>query len=217
MADPTSRFTGYVADTRESRRIHHRIRYQVYCERKGFEDNHVIRRSGLERDAYDGHAIPFIFRDEPSGCWRGAARLVVRGTTRLPMEALGAVNARQLDRYADGTVAEISRLSALPSSTRTGHGRGGLLIASIGTLLSYADHFGIHTLFFLITPGLARVLARCGVPFRPCGRSIHHRGERRVFMGEVHPALAGFAAEHCMAEFRCYSRMHTELPQALQA
>ncbi|UEX77367.1 acyl-homoserine-lactone synthase [Sediminicurvatus halobius] len=190
---PRGGFSGYLADTRESRQIHYRIRYQVYCERKGFEDNAVLRKRGLERDAYDGHALPFIFRDEHDERWRGTARLVIRGASRLPIEEMGALPGDFCSQHAPGSVAELSRVAALTPPTSHGHGRWELLKTTLGSVLVCAQQFGIGELLFLITPSLARVVRGLGIPMRPVGHPVRHRGERRAFASCVPEALESLA------------------------
>lgn len=207
IISPTPAFSGYLADTRESRRIHYRIRYQVYCERKGFEDNAVLRKRGLERDAYDEHALPFIFRDEHDGHWRGTARLVIRGATPLPVEASGALPDRFCAGYAPGSVAELSRLAALTPPTRHGRDRWALLRATLGSVLSCAEWFGIEELLFLTVPSLARVINRMGIPIEPVGQPIEHRGVRQAFVGQVKTALTTLVGHGIEPAFESYSRL----------
>lgn len=198
-------FTGYLADTRESRRIHYRIRYQVYCERKGFEDNAVLRKRGLERDAFDGHALPFIMRDEREGHWRGTARLVIRGNAGLPVEGTGALPAGFCDQYAPGSLGEVSRLAALTPRTEPRGDRWAMLKATLGTVLTCADTFRLEHVLFLITPALARVVQRIGIPMVQAGEPIEHRGERRVYLSRVALALDALEAAGVTPQFEHYS------------
>lgn len=217
IAGPIPAFSGYLADTRESRRIHHRIRYQVYCERKGFEDNALLRKRGLERDAYDEHALPFIFRDECDGRWRGTARLVIRGAMPLPVETCGALPERFCARYAPGSVAELSRLAALTPPRRHGRDRWALLRATLGSVLSCAEWFGIDELLFLTTPSLARVVSRMGIQMEPVGQPVEHRGERRAFVGQVGAALTTLVAQDIEPAFEAYSRLGATSEERLLA
>jgi len=198
-------FSGYLADTRESRRIHYRIRYQVYCERKGFEDNALLRKRGLERDAYDGHALPFIMRDDHDGQWRGTARLVIRGTTHLPMENTSALPPRFCEGYGAGRLAEVSRLAALTPPSLPGRDRWSLLKATLGSILTCAEQFGLEDVLFLITVGLARVVQRLGIPMTAVGTPVHHRGERQAFLSAVTDALNSLREAGVQPDYGLYS------------
>ncbi|TQE98771.1 MAG: GNAT family N-acetyltransferase, partial [Spiribacter salinus] len=201
----TQRFTGYLADTRESRRIHYRIRYQVYCERKGFEDNAVLRKRGLERDAYDGHAVPFIFHDEHEGRWRGTARLVVRGSQPLPVEMTSALPSGYCEGYKPGTLGEVSRLASVSPATCTGRERWALLISTLGSVLTCAYDFGLRDVLFLVTPGLARIVSKLDIPMAPIGRAVQHRGRRQAFISPVSEALDSVRQAGADEGYKLYS------------
>lgn len=186
----TQRFTGYLADTRESRRIHYRIRYQVYCERKGFEDNPVLRKRGLERDAFDGHALPFIIWDHSIGRWRGVARLILGTPDALPVSQLRALDEDIQSSLPTEPMAELSRLAAIRYPQEFGATRWALLNATFATVFSAARRFQIDRLVFLAAPSLARVLSSLGFSFTSCGPYIRHRGRRRAYIGDINQALA---------------------------
>ncbi|TQE98215.1 MAG: GNAT family N-acetyltransferase [Spiribacter salinus] len=211
------RFTGYLADTRESRRIHYRIRYKVYCERKGFEDNALLRKRGLERDAFDGHALPFIFRDEQDGQWRGTARLIIRGSERLPLEITGALPADFCEGYPPGTIGEVSRLAALGPVSPQGQNRWTLLTTTLGTVLACAGQFGMTDLLFMITPGLARVVRTLGIPMTPVGAPVHHKGRRQGYVSPVADALASVRAIGARDAFGLYSELGGQEPVGMLA
>ena len=104
-----------VADTRETRRIHHRIRYQVYCLETAYEDPNA-HPGGVERDEWDDHAIPFLVRHGPSGQWVGAMRLVPSVGGRLPLYDLVGTGAEG-DQFKTERAWEISRV-CIPSAYR---------------------------------------------------------------------------------------------------
>ena len=79
------RYEAVVADTPVARRIHHRIRYQVYCLEHGYEDP-ARYPDGEERDDWDQHSVHFIVRDRLSGEWIGAMRLIKPVEGRLPIQ-----------------------------------------------------------------------------------------------------------------------------------
>ncbi|MCG5512184.1 GNAT family N-acyltransferase [Ectothiorhodospira shaposhnikovii] len=104
-----------VADTRETRRIHHRIRYQVYCLETGYEDPHAYP-DGLERDEWDEHAIPFLVRHRPTEQWIGTMRLIPSMERGLPFFSLLSPEA-EVDRFKAERAYEISRV-CIPSVYR---------------------------------------------------------------------------------------------------
>ena len=104
-----------VADSKEMRRMHHRIRYQVYCLETGYEDPGAFP-NGMEEDEWDGHSIPFLVRHRPSGRWVGTMRLVPSVEGRLPVFGLLGADP-QHDDLSDGGMWEISRV-CIPSAYR---------------------------------------------------------------------------------------------------
>ncbi|AHK80773.1 hypothetical protein M911_13930 [Ectothiorhodospira haloalkaliphila] len=104
-----------VADTREMRRIHHRLRYQVYCLETGYEDPAAFP-DGMERDEWDEYSIPFLVRHRPSGEWIGTMRLIPSLDGRLPIFNLMGC-APGADHAGGAGAWEISRV-CIPSVYR---------------------------------------------------------------------------------------------------
>lgn len=88
-----SNYEVYLANTADSKRIHFKIRYQVYCEDKHFES--VSRfPDGQEKDEYDENdAVHFIVKHIPSQKWVAAMRLVRNERCELPIEGKCAIQA----------------------------------------------------------------------------------------------------------------------------
>ncbi|WP_200373339.1 PEP-CTERM/exosortase system-associated acyltransferase [Thiocystis violacea] len=81
---PGRHFSFSRADREEDIASTYRIRYQVYCLERGFLDaSHYPE--GLERDAFDAHAVPILARHE-QGEPAGTARLVMPSALGFPLE-----------------------------------------------------------------------------------------------------------------------------------
>lgn len=110
MGSP-GRIRTYLARSEAARRIHYRLRYEVYCRETGFEpaEQHP---EGIERDAYDEHAEHFLISHEgrpPETRWVGAMRLILPGKRPLPT----TTNCRlfpEVEADADVPAVEVSRL-----------------------------------------------------------------------------------------------------------
>lgn len=113
MFDET--YEAVIADTPLGRRIHHRIRYAVYCLETGFE-RPDLHPDGEERDPWDAHSVHLLVRHRGSGHWVGAMRLIrpVSGGI-LPIHSLSDA---PLDAAIDHNVAEVSRLCILGEHRR---------------------------------------------------------------------------------------------------
>ena len=101
-----------VADTPAARRIHHQIRYQVYCVEHGYEDpaRHPDRE---ERDEWDAHAVHFLVRERASGEWIGAMRLVKPVDGVLPIQRAAKLRPGCGPAEGDGKAWELSRTCVL--------------------------------------------------------------------------------------------------------
>ena len=85
-----------------------RLRYQIYCLERGFEEgaNHPDRR---ETDEFDAHSIHFLARDE-SGVAVGTSRLVKDSALGLPLESQWNISSA-LPGVPRSKCIEVSRMS----------------------------------------------------------------------------------------------------------
>ena len=185
---PKRQYAVYIADTGLARNIHHHLRYRVYCERKGYEKP-VDAGVPEERDSHDPFATHFIVRNGAAKTWQGTARLIMNTRTQLPVQRMGALYPWVEKKFLSSPVAEVSRLAALRSACPWSPSSRHLLQATITGLLDYGRLRNIEHLFFLISPGLARILSRIGIPMEVCGPLVEHRGQRRAFSAPVAQAI----------------------------
>jgi N-acyl amino acid synthase of PEP-CTERM/exosortase system len=187
-ADHPSVFVA-LADTPASKRLHHRLRYQVYCQKLAYEDPARFP-DGEERDHYDEHAVQFVAYDRRRGDWAGTLRLVRPGPAGLPMTSVtGLASAiKQLAKLE--RVLEISRMCVNAPSPSAESGRQGdtadatlrtaplVFFSLVRASVAYAFQAGISHLAFLTTPSLLRLLRRLGIQHMPAGDPCMHRGLR---------------------------------------
>ncbi|WP_018144838.1 MULTISPECIES: acyl-homoserine-lactone synthase [unclassified Thioalkalivibrio] len=170
--DSPGRIRTYLARSEAARRIHYRLRYEVYCRETGFEpaEQHP---EGIERDAYDEHAEHFLISHEgrpPETRWVGAMRLILPGKRPLPT----TTNCRlfpEVEADADVPAVEVSRLIVRGASPE-------VLYHLCQASQEYARRHGYLRMFFLVRPALARLLRCHGLPVEVCGSPHRHRGTR---------------------------------------
>lgn len=197
------------AQDAESKCAAFRLRYNVYCLERGFED--VSRfPERMERDAYDHYACHALVRTRGlDGAPVGASRLVLDRAAQgaLPIEDHGSTSvAKQLAHVRETTgcrLAEVSRLAvtrelpqrfrlpAAPARVRSQHVTLGL----VALLFQQSWQHGITHWAALMEPGLIRVLARLGLHFYPIGTMIEHRGARQPVMAAVSDLWEGMQEE----------------------
>jgi N-acyl amino acid synthase of PEP-CTERM/exosortase system len=191
------------ADTPFGVALHQRIRYQVFCLDRGFEDPNAFS-TAKETDAWDDRSAHFIVQNKRTGQWVAATRLVLprKGRT-LPIDELGALNRRLLP-YDDLPVAEISRFciirgrSVLTTETGTelhpnsleawGIGPVGksqqfeVTIGMIRTMVIFTLKRGLTHCVFVVTEAFARLLRKLGLNLTQVGQAIDHRGMRTPYV-----------------------------------
>lgn len=185
-----------------------RIRYDVYCDELGWEEQDRYP-DGREMDEYDRHAFHCLLLHKPSATYAGCVRLV-----HLPRDEPGIVLPFEdacagrlypeadaiFQRGRDG-VGEISRLAVrsrfrrrenehhapegqLPDPEGPRDPRRKTPPISMGLYLAAACSgltTGKHGVFALMEPKLARRLRGFGIHFHQVGDGIEHRGLRAPF------------------------------------
>ena len=190
------------ANSRELLDAVFRLRFQVYCVERGFEDA-AAHPDGRERDEHDARSRHFVVLYRPARTRAstpvGTVRLILphRGTDLPVLNLLSPSDRRRLDLPLAST-AEISRV-AVPRTFRKRlksdlsrhpdqalRGRGSVrealnllnfwLIRAVGTMT--ADE-GITHFLAVMEPPLLRLLRRLGIEFHPIGGMVEHHGLRQ--------------------------------------
>lgn len=194
-------FETILADTEAARRIHHRIRYRVFCEETGYEDEHAFP-DDEEFDQWDRHAVPFLVRARRSGEWVGTLRLILPRAS-LPSEQLCMLDRGAIAKIKPFEVAEISRLCVLPSFrnrhhapatgcsiTRRQQRESEITLGLLRAAAAYSQARQIRYWYVLTTGGLARLMSRLLLPLHPIGSGIEHRGKRYPFLAHIEKSRA---------------------------
>jgi N-acyl amino acid synthase of PEP-CTERM/exosortase system len=192
-----------------------RIRHQVYCEELKYEPLRPDRR---ETDEYDAHSLHCLIRSVKTGEFVGCTRLVLcrPGDPHYPLPfertCVQTLDRSILDPQALSRqrIAEVSRL-AVVSRFRTRRGEkdspAPLSDESFGAGINprfpyipvalylatteLAALHGIHTMFLLTEPRLARHFAKLGVNIIQIGDEVEHRGTRVPSVVNVHKIIDG--------------------------
>ena len=195
-------FEGKWANTPELLSEAQRIRYQVYCVEKPFE-NPAEHPDGRERDEFDSHSVHGLLVNAVSKAPVGTVRLVMH----RPGAPGGSLPIHRLCRHPDvhnssvlplATTAETSRF-AISKVFRRGteclsFGRtdqweeiprdasrliSHITVGLIAIALQLAMAHGITHICAVMEPALLRLLSRFGVHFRPLGAQVEWHGWRQ--------------------------------------
>lgn len=200
-----------MADTPAMREECFRIRYDVYCVERRFEDA-LDRPARLERDTYDDHSVHALLIDRVSEVPIGTIRLILNkpGSTigSLPFHALcdhpQVHDARALPPTAMGEVSRFAisklrsqiafggeALAPLSKSVQTTYiGLGLLRMAVEMATLNNVDY-----LCAVMEPSLLRMFARCGVHFTHIGPLVAYHGLRQPCYVDVRTLVDRIRAE----------------------
>jgi N-acyl amino acid synthase of PEP-CTERM/exosortase system len=177
-----------------------RLRYQVYCLERGFEDvgDHP---DGREQDGDDARSLHFLVFDRATGCAMGTVRLILplAGDELPALGLIGANERRRLDLPLAAT-AEISRFAIAKTFRRPleagwcqAHGlavrAGGsdqpapppplVTFGLIQAVLMMTLAGDITHIVAMMEPALLRLLRRLGIEFHPIGGPVQHHGLRQ--------------------------------------
>jgi N-acyl amino acid synthase of PEP-CTERM/exosortase system len=226
-------FEVFLADTLESKQIYYNLRYQVYCEERGFEDKDKFPDQ-MEYDKWDDNAVHFLVRHIGSGCWLGGLRLVHHVNSSLPFEEWSKPyqDITPIDRHVS---VEMSRLCIIKEARRFASRRfapHGLPDEESGNVRSlynfksqsrslmwgliragglYSAQSNIEDWYFVVAPALACVLGKGGLDLNQIGDPCEHRGLRTPYRLAVDNVLANplWAADY-QRGFRSYSALLEE-------
>jgi N-acyl-L-homoserine lactone synthetase len=213
------------ADTESARSIHYRMRYQVYCLERGYEDPDAYPE-GEERDEWDGDAAHFIVRHRPTGEWLATLRLVLPKAGRLPLNGHCRLPHQIRSRAPVTHAGEISRLCIWPAGRRLAasvpSAGGELLTALLRAALDYSLERGLRYWYFLISPGLARMVRRLCISLTPAGDACELRGRRIPYVADIEDSLRNATDPlldrlQRMPGYRRYSELFGEVAGDLSA
>ncbi len=191
------------ADTPFGIALHQRIRYQVFCLDRGFEDPGAFS-TAQETDAWDDQSAHFIVQNKSTQQWVAATRIVLPKRGRpLPVDTLGAFDRRCLDDQ-HAAVSEISRFCIIRNKAVGLQGAGAaedpnsleawgigavgsaeqfeVTIGMIRTLVIFVLKRNLKYCVFLVTDAFARLLTKLGLNLKQVGPPTQHRGMRTAYV-----------------------------------
>ena len=191
---PSYYYACRIDDAAHLLRMSYALRYQVYCEERGFlrAENYPDK---LESDIFDRHSLHFGVFDSAKELV-ATARFVQKSIIGLPLYQHCTLFAHELRLFgADSRIAEVSRLSVSRGyRRRRGDGIYGLaentmpykgidrrsgenaVFALYRSIYQVSKRSGITHWLAATERSLQRLLARYGFPFRPIGPEADYFG-----------------------------------------
>lgn len=202
-----SNFEVFLADTPESKQIHYKLRYQVYCDEMGFEDKALFPEQ-MEYDDWDDNAVHFIVRHKASGHWLGGLRLVFQKDEIFPFEN-SAEPYQKIQPAERQASVEMSRLCVIKEARRFSSKRlapyglpnqeiaeesskvksiynfknqtRSIMWGLIRAAAVYSGESHLDYWYFIVAPALAGFIRREGFNMLKIGEPCEHRGLRTPY------------------------------------
>lgn len=203
------------AGTPDLRDLAYRLRYQVYCVEKAFEDS--ARCPGKrETDEDDDRSVHTLLVHRQSGAVAGTARLILPqpGSSRvlpierilraarprvlrLPLQHAGEVSRFAVAREFRRRRREIRQVDAGFADPRHDPGAAEkrlmphITLGLIRGILAICLDYDITLLAAVMEPALLRILARLGLDFVPWGPLVQYHGLRQPCAAEITDLIRG--------------------------
>ncbi len=202
------------ADTEALRQEVYKLRYQVYCLEKYFE-NPEEHPDGLEHDEYDQYSCHYLIRHRETGCYMATTRLILPHCTIFPMEAHSKIgNTTLLKNINRNHLAELSRFCVSKQFRRRANERdlivtndtdesrhspreksssASITLSLFACAIHMSSEHNIRYWCALIEPALKRVVESYGIYVTQIGPLVEHHGMRMPCAIKVNDLLLGVA------------------------
>jgi N-acyl amino acid synthase of PEP-CTERM/exosortase system len=186
----------------------HRLRYNVYCQERGYEDPANFPDK-MERDEFDKNAVQALVRHRASEQVAGVVRLVFpdgrNPENPLPIELHcgDTFNHAVLSRFkfSRNRIAEVSRFAVsnhfingsshgnTPDDDDPGRYFPHISLGLIAMLFVASAQHQVTHWFAVMEPSLSRLLSRSGIDFTPIGPVTDYHGRRQPMIARINDLL----------------------------
>ncbi len=188
-SDFSERYQILIANNEALRSDVFRLRYQVFCEKLGYDMDH---RNGLESDEYDRDSLHVLLRERLSLTQVGCFRIVMpqrSGRVWLPFDLYGVPHVdRSLftwDHVNHARSVEISRLALNAPPAKSAMSRGAstpfLATALFYAVTAMVVRLNVENVFMVIEPSLGRLTSRFGIQLDQISPPFEYYGQRATF------------------------------------
>jgi N-acyl amino acid synthase of PEP-CTERM/exosortase system len=209
------------ANTAALRQEVYKLRYQVYCVEKGFEDEKNYP-DGMEYDQYDAHSCHYLIRHRGTGCYMATTRLILPNKKNphalFPMEVYCQVeNTQSLKNIRRSHLAELSRFCILKQFRRRVNKRRLLVtdnldesrfspeekdsfthitLALFACAVKMSAEHNIHYWYGIMNPASKRIASALGIQVVDMGPLVDYHGIRLPCAIKIADLLQGVAEKN---------------------
>jgi N-acyl amino acid synthase of PEP-CTERM/exosortase system len=205
------------ADSDELKQEVYKLRYQVYCVERGFEDPEAYP-DGIEYDEYDAHSYHYLIRHRETESYMATTRLIFPETQNLeklfPIELHSQIdNTELLNTIHRPNLAELSRFCVSKNFRRRKNDQGLLVtndaddsrspserkssahitLALFACAIRMSSEHNIDYWYAIMEPALKRIFSSLGINFVQVGPLVDYHGMRLPCVIKVDDLLRGAA------------------------
>ncbi|MFI3221226.1 MAG: PEP-CTERM/exosortase system-associated acyltransferase [Methylococcales bacterium] len=191
-------FEMVAVDSEELKQEVYKLRYQVYCLEKDFE-NPERHTDGLEYDEYDEHSCHYLIRHRATDSYMATTRLILPNRHPFPIEANSQIDTKLVKNINRANLAELSRFCVSKqfrrranerdliitndtdesrTSPRGKHSSASITLALFACAVKISSEHNILYWIALIEPALKRVVAPLGINVTQIGPLVDYHGTR---------------------------------------
>ena len=194
IRDAARDFEVAVADTQEKLQAAYRLRHQVYCIERGYEQGN----GALETDRFDARAGHALLTQRSTGRIVGTVRVVAPRLdgprADLPMQQL--CDQEVFRMLPMGSTGEISRFSISKDLRDAGcAGNAMLRLGLMQGIVRLSSDLRLTHWCAIMEHTLLRLLRVSAIHFQPLGPAIEHRGLRQPSWGSIGGVLSRIRRE----------------------
>ncbi len=215
------------ATTEEQKKDAYRVRYDVYCVERGYEDQTKFPER-MERDKFDRESVHVVVRHRTSKCPVGVIRLVLPNREnpdrQFPIEKhFGHQFEKEVlknFKFSRNNIVEISRFAVSRQALKHLQGQPAgethhkyydmrqndfaqllpqVSLGLLGKALIISEELGYEYWYAAMEPSLSRLLTRLGMKFTPIGPIMDYHGRRLPTIAKVSDMLKNI--QHSRKDF----------------
>jgi N-acyl amino acid synthase of PEP-CTERM/exosortase system len=206
-------FEMVAVDSPELKQEVYKLRYQVYCLEKGFEDLES-HPDGLEYDEYDEHSCHYLIRHRATDSYMATTRLILPNSKLFPMEAHSQIDTKLVKTINRANLAELSRFCVSKQfrrraneqdliitndtdesriSPRGKHSSASITLSLFACAVQMSSDHNILYWYAIMEPALKRVFSALGIHFVEVGPLVEYHGMRTPCVIKVTDLLISVA------------------------
>jgi N-acyl amino acid synthase of PEP-CTERM/exosortase system len=192
----------------------YKLRYQVYCLEKYFE-NPEQHADGLEYDEYDEYSCHYLIRHRETDCYMATTRLILPNSKIFPMEANSKIERKELiTKINRANLAELSRFCVSKQFRRRANEQNlivtndvdnsraspigknnsaSITLSLFACAVEMSSEHNIRYWYAIMEPALKRVVAALGIHFEEIGPLVDYHGMRVPCIIKVDDLLCSVA------------------------